>query len=43
MTGPGGLTRREAVAALARRFATPAREVYKLIEQGKTDTQRGQV
>jgi len=35
MTDFEGFTRREAVAALARRFATPSREIYGLIEQAK--------
>ena len=38
MTEAGGMTRREAVAALARQFATPAREIYRLIELAKNES-----
>jgi 16S rRNA C1402 (ribose-2'-O) methylase RsmI len=35
LTAQGGLSRREAVATLARRYARPAREIYAAIERGK--------
>jgi 16S rRNA (cytidine1402-2'-O)-methyltransferase len=35
LTTDDGLTRREAVAALARRYSRPAREIYAALERGK--------
>ncbi len=40
MTELEGFARREAVAALARRFATPAREIYSLVELAKHQDQQ---
>jgi len=36
LTAHGGMSRRDAVSALARRYARPAREIYAAIERGKT-------
>lgn len=36
LTDKTGLSRRDAVSALARRFALPSRSIYALIEQGKS-------
>jgi hypothetical protein len=35
MTARAGTTRREAVAALARRYSRPARDVYSAIERAR--------